>query len=67
MIAILKLIAIIRDRFPLDYSTDQDSLFGCEEFWHLASNALREWVTFFIEDPSIDFGENQGLAEYLLE
>lgn len=66
MIAMLKLLATLRDRFPLDFSSKGFPFFAREEFWSLYVSAMKQLVTETV-DPAFEFEINNGLAEHLLE
>lgn len=66
MVALLKLLATVKDRFPLDSSDNGFPLFSNEEFWLLYSSAMRELLSASVE-PAFEFMLNQSLSEYLLE
>lgn len=67
MIAMLKLLATVRSRFPLEHSIDGYPFFAYDDFWHIYGSTMKELITMSTEDPTYEFQKNQGLAEYALE
>lgn len=66
MIAMLKMLALLRDRFKLDSSKKGKPFFTNEEFWILYSDTMKE-LAIADEDPSLEVYLNKDLAEYVLE
>lgn len=67
MVTLLKLLAIVRDRFQLDYSNETQPFFAEEDFWHYYSNAMKELIIKSPEEPAIEFQTIRNFTEYVFE
>lgn len=68
MIAMLKLLATLHQRYLLNYSNKFNYKYiQIDEFWKLYTNAMKELATSSTVNPATELKNNQDLAEYVLE